>query len=167
MKNQCTVGMLAVLAFFSGFLEGNAYAQVPVTISGFVTDLTGIPHDRPNITIRVRSVRANREIASATSNANGFFSIAIDPKLVPVPDVTLSITADGTAFINGVQTRVRTAGTLFGLGGVIDSKFATRIPNSTERVTQFIMLVVPKEDDCIVCTTQSCYCRHGCFRFRR
>ena len=146
-----------------GSLQSRANA-VPVTISGYVADLTGVPHDRPNITVRIRSVASGEEIASGRANAEGFFSIPIDPAAVPDEDVTLAITADGTAFIGGVETAVRTNGVLLGLAGEIDSQFATRIPESTNRVNQFIVLAVPKvKPKCVVYSK----CRRCFFRFRR
>lgn len=145
------------------FLQASAMA-VPVTVSGYVADLTGIPHERPDITVRVRSARSGREIASGKADANGFFSIPIDPARVPDEDVRLSLSADGTATIGGRVTAVRTNGTLFGLAGEIDSKFSTRIPDSTDRVTQFIVLIVPKAQVKCVSYSTSRRCR---LRFRR
>ena len=168
MKTR-TFGIPLAGLCFLGALQASAFA-VPVTINGYVTDLTGIPHDRPNITIRVRSVGSGEEIATGTSNADGAFSISIDPAKVPDEDVTLAITADGTAFIGGVETAVRTNATLFGLAGEIDSKLATRIPDSTKRVSQFIMLVVPKaKPRCAGHLKCRAYrkCRRRLFRSRR
>lgn len=134
---------------------------VPVTIQGFVADLTGIPHDRPNIIISVRAVGSNQVIARVRANPeSGAFTIPINPDAIPDADVRLSISASGTAFLNGQQAAVATNGNLFGLAGEIAAGLAERIPGTQSGISQFIVLVVPKapspDSSCIRAAYPSC-----------
>ena len=158
MRTQNAICLLLMAQVFL-FAQASVASAVPVSITGYVADLTGVPHQRPDITIRIRSVASGREIAVGKANNDGFFSIQVDPARVPNADVRLSITADGTALINGVLTAVRTDGTVFSLAGEVDAAFRGRI--TTPQVTQFIMLVVPKATTCV----PSRRCRS--VRFRR
>lgn len=150
-------------------LSAGPAAAVPVTIRGFVADLTGIPHDRPNITVEVRSVGSNQVIRSQPVNPEtGEFNIEIDPADVPDTDVRLTIRAFGTAFINGQEVAVATDANLFGLAGEIAAGLASRMPDSEQQVTQFIILVVPKAKPPAKCCTSNCRShRRLCCRARR
>src|SRR5882757_8551505 len=121
--NRTLSSTIVIAGLAIGFMAPNALGAVSVTIKGFVADLTGTPHDdRPDITVRIRSLKSNNEIVTQKVRNDGSFSIEIPPDRIPPEDVTLSITADGTTFIKGVLTRVRTNGQLVGLAGLIDSK---------------------------------------------
>lgn len=167
MRKRTIVVLMATVVTLVSFQSGRAKAQPavamkPVTLKGYVAKLTGEPHEQPDITVRVRSVKKNQEIAARTVDKDGYFEIPIDPNDLPPEDVRLSITAAGTAYIDGVLTPVRTDGTVYSLAGIVVAK-----TKPGEAVTEFIVLVVPKAEECVICGVASNCRRHLLFRSRR
>ena len=115
-----------------------------VQINGYVATLTGNPHKQPDITIEVRAIQSNTVIASAKANLDGSFSISVDPNRVPANNTTLSITASGTALLNGERVAVSTNGSLFGLAGKTAAKLEPNSPDDSSQIKYFFVLVVPQ-----------------------
>lgn len=140
------------------FTASQAFA-IPVTIRGFVANLTGVPHIRPEITVTLRIVDSGNELSpqertlTTSANENGEFVFEIPEDRIPEGDSRVALSASGFASINGIRDAVRTDQELFGLAGQIGPDFGSRMPDA-KRVSQFIVLVVPKAKQ--ICRSYNC-----------
>ncbi len=154
--------LLTTTVVFASLIQ--AAVAAPAVITGFVADLGGIPHESPDITIQVRTFPGGRLITSAKADKNsGYFQIPIDPEKVPDNNTRISVSAAGTAVLNGRRTSVRTDGSLNGLAGEIRSRFSDDIGVRELPVQQFIILIVPKAQEQQV--SVKCTCKRS-FRIR-